>query len=103
MQLKSNDTVLIIKGRDRGKQGRIQQVFTKNETVLVEGANIVKRHTKGSPPAVQPGIIQKEMPVKACNVILICTQCNKPTRIGRKILSDGTSARTCHQCKEVIE
>ena len=77
MQLKSNDTVLIIKGRDRGKQGRIQQVFTKNETVLVEGANIVKRHTKGSPPTVQPGIIQKEMPVKVLSITFDTKKCNE--------------------------
>ena len=103
MRLHSNDTVLVIKGRDRGKQGRIQQVFPKHNKILVEGVNIVSRHTKATGGIRQAGIIQKELPMEAANVVLVCTHCNRPTRIGVRYLADGTKARTCRKCQEVIE
>jgi large subunit ribosomal protein L24 len=103
MHLRSNDTVLVIKGRDRGKQGRIQQVFSKDNRVLVEGVNIVLRHTKATGQVRQAGIIQKELPIHAANVMAICTNCNLPTRIATRILADGTKARICKKCQEVIE
>lgn len=103
MQLRSDDTVLIIKGRDRGKQARIQQVFPKENKVLVEGVNVVMRHTKPTGGVRQAGIIQKELPVQASNVMLVCTHCTRPTRIGSRTLADGTKARVCKRCQEVIE
>jgi large subunit ribosomal protein L24 len=103
MRLRSEDTVLVIKGRDRGKQGRIQQVFPKKGRVLVDGVNIVSRHTRAASGVRQGGIIQKELPIQAANVMLVCTHCNRPTRIGARTLSDGTKARTCKRCQEVIE
>ena len=103
MRLRSDDTVLIIKGRDRGKQGRIQQVFPKKGRVLVDGVNIVSRHTRAAAGVRQGGIIQKELPIQAANVMLVCTHCNRPTRIGTRLLVDGTKARTCTRCQEVIE
>ena len=103
MRLRSDDTVLVIKGRDRGKQGRIQQVFPRKGRVLVDGVNIVSRHTRAGSGVRQGGIIQKELPIQAANVMLVCTHCNRPTRIGAKFLVDGTKARTCMRCQEVIE
>jgi len=105
MKLRSNDTILVIKGRDRGKQGRISQTFPKGNKVLVEGVNVVKRHTKATGAVRQAGIIQKELPIQAANVILMCTQCSRPTRIGFRTLADGTKARVCknRNCGEVIE
>ena len=103
MQLRGNDNVLVIKGRDRGKQGRIQQVFPKENKVLVEGVNFVMRHTKATGRVRQAGIIQKELPIRASNVVLICSQCNLPARVGSRILADGTKARICKKCQEVIE
>jgi large subunit ribosomal protein L24 len=103
MRLHSDDTVMVIKGRDRGKQGRITQVFPSKSKVLVEGVNIVLRHTKSTAGVRQAGIIQKELPIQACNVVLICTHCERPTRIGVKFLADGTKARMCKRCQEVIE
>ncbi len=101
--MRSEDTVLVIKGRDRGKQGRIQQVFPHKGKVLVEGVNIVKKHTRASGGVRQAGIIQKELPMPAANVMLICTHCNRPTRIRVRVLADATKARTCTHCQEVIE
>lgn len=103
MRLRSEDTVLVIKGRDRGKQGRIQQVFPQKGKVLVEGINIVKKHTRATGGVRQAGIIQKELPMQAANVMLICTHCSRPTRIGVRVLADATKARMCTRCQEVIE
>ena len=93
----------IIKGKDRGKQGRVTQALPKQGKVLVEGINLVKRHTKATAKVSQAGIIQKELPLRVNNVMLICTHCNEPSRISHKILDDGTKARVCKKCKEVIE
>ena len=103
MRFRSDDNVLVIKGRDRGKQGRIQKIQRSNNKVLVEGVNIVKKHQKPSQGVRQGGIIQKELPIPVGNVMLVCTQCNKPTRIGYQFLADGTKARVCRLCEEVIE
>ena len=103
MRLKTNDIVQIIKGRDRGKSGRITKTIPEKDVVLVEGMNVVQRHTKATPGVRQAGIIQKESPLKAANVMLICNHCTKPTRIGTKMLADGTRARVCVKCEEVIE
>jgi large subunit ribosomal protein L24 len=105
LKLRANDNVLVIKGRDRGKQARIQQTFPKGNKVLVEGVNVVLRHTKPSPNVRQAGIIQKELPISAANVMLVCTHCGRPTRVGFQTLADGTKARICSNatCKEVIE
>ncbi|MBM3933672.1 MAG: 50S ribosomal protein L24 [SAR202 cluster bacterium] len=103
MNVRKEDTVLVLRGRDRGKQGKVQQVLPKHGKVLVEGVNMVSRHAKASATVRQAGIIQKEMPLLAANVMLVCTHCSKPTRVGHRKLADGTKARVCKQCKEVIE
>ncbi len=76
MRFRSDDNVLIIKGRDRGKQGRIQQVYKSNNKVLVEGVNIVKKHQKPAQGVRQGGIISKELPIPSANAMLVCPQCN---------------------------
>ena len=103
MDIRSNDQVTVTKGKDRGKQSRVTQALPKQGKVLVEGINLVKRHTKATGTVSQAGIIQKELPLRVSNVMLICTHCNEPSRISRKILDDGTKARVCKKCKEVIE
>ena len=105
MRFRADDNVLVIKGRDRGKQARIQQTLPKEGKVLVEGVNVVMRHTKPTGTLRQAGIIQKELPIQAANVMLICNHCNKPTRVTSRRLADGTKARVCRNdgCGEVIE
>ena len=103
MRFRTEDMVLVIKGRDRGKQGRVQQVDLKKNKLLVEGVNVAMRHTRPTPGARQGGIIQKEMPIEAANVMLVCMHCTRPARIGYQRLADGTKARVCNRCKEVIE
>ena len=103
MRLRSNDNVIIIKGRDRGKQGRIQRTMPASGMVLVDGVNVVMRHTKPTTQVRQGGIIQKEMPIHASKVMLICNHCQQPTKIASRFLADGTKARACRKCQEVIE
>ena len=105
MKLRTSDNVLVIKGRDRGKQGAITHILLDKRKVVVEGVNVVVRHTKSTGTVRQAGIIQKEMPLHAANVMLICTHCNRPTRVGSRMLADGTKARVCTRkgCREVIE
>ena len=103
MRLHTNDNVLVTKGRDRGKQGRVSRVLTKEEKVVVEGINVSTRHQKPTGAFRQGGMIQKEMPVPVSIVALICANCTKPTRIGYQRLADGNKARFCTKCKEIIE
>lgn len=103
MRVHRNDTVLVTKGRDRGKQGRVTQALPRENKVIVEGVNVVRRHVRPNRTLRQAGIIQKELPIPTANVMLICTHCNRPTRVGIRFLADGTKARTCKKCQEVIE
>lgn len=102
MKIKKDDTVLVIAGKDRGKTGKVHRVDAKHERVVVSGVNMIKRHTKPRGTARQAGIIEREAPLHISNVALICTRCNKPTRVGYRILDDGSKARICRACDEVI-
>lgn len=103
MNIHKNDTVLVIQGRDKGKQAKVQRVLPKEGLVFVEGVNMVKRHTKGRPGLRQAGIMSKEAPLSVSKIVLVCTHCGKPSRIGRKSMEDGSKARICRKCHEVIE
>jgi len=102
LNLKKGDTVVVLSGKDKGKQGKIIQALPKKMQVVVEEVNKVKRHTKPSLKAPQGGIIQKEMPLNVCKVQLICPACNKPTRIAHKLV-DGKNLRVCKHCAEVVQ
>ena len=103
MKIHKNDNVLLIKGKDRGKQGRVQRVLPSEGRVVVEGVNMISRHTKARPGLRQAGIITREAPMDVSKVLLVCTQCGKPTRTGKKQLQEGSKARVCKKCQEVIE
>ena len=103
MKLRVDDMVLITRGRDRGKTGQVQRIFAKQDKVLVEGINVVSRHTKATGNIRQAGIVQKELPIPVANVRLICPHTNKPTRVGYAKLADGAKARVSKVSKEVIE
>jgi len=103
MKIRKNDTVMVIAGKDKGKKGKIRFAYPKNERVLVEGVNLIKRHTKPTGQVRQAGIIEREEPIKVSDVMLVCSKCNQPTRIGSRFLEDGRKVRTCHRCNEVID
>lgn len=90
MRIKANDVVQVMSGRDRGKRGRVLKVFPKQDMVLVEGVNKVFKHVRPNRRSPQGGRLSKEMPLAACRVMLVCPQTGKPTRIGARILADGT-------------
>ena len=102
LHVKKGDTVVVLSGIDKGKQGKVISAMPKAGKVVVEGVNKVKRHSKPSLKVPQGGIITKEMPLHACKVQLVCPACNKPTRIGHKDVN-GKNSRVCKKCGEVIE
>ena len=103
MDIRKNDTVLVTSGKDRGKQGKVRQVLPHEGRVIVEGANIAKRHVKARGTTRQAGIVEQEAPLHLSNVNLVCTKCHKPTRVGARVLEDGTRVRLCRKCGEVID
>nr|WP_161952852.1 MULTISPECIES: 50S ribosomal protein L24 [Moorella] len=103
MHVKKGDLVMVITGKDAGKKGKVLSVDRAKGRVVVEGVNVVKRHTRPTPRMPQGGIIEKEAPVASSNVMLFCNKCNRPTRIGKQFLADGTKTRVCKKCGEVID
>jgi large subunit ribosomal protein L24 len=102
MRIKKEDTVLVIVGKDKGKKGKVRQIMPKDNVLIIEGVNIIKRHMKPRGQARQAGIIEREAPLQISNVMLVCPKCNKPVRIQSKILEDGKRVRICGKCNEVI-
>ncbi|MBI2830179.1 MAG: 50S ribosomal protein L24 [Chloroflexi bacterium] len=103
MKIRKNDTVLVIAGKDRGKKGNVHFVYPKDNRVLVDGVNMIKRHTKARKDVRQAGIIEREAPIQISNVMLICNKCNQPARVGFQTLEDGRSVRVCRSCHEVLD
>jgi large subunit ribosomal protein L24 len=102
--IRKNDNVLVVTGRDRGKRGRVLRVIPAKDRVIVEGVNFIKRHTKPNPQRnVKGGIVERESPLDASNVQLVCPECGAQTRIGRKLLDDGRRVRFCVKCKGVVD
>jgi large subunit ribosomal protein L24 len=102
--IRKNDNVVVTTGKDRGKRGRVVRVVPNKNRVIVEGVNIIKRHTKANPQRnVKGGLVEREAPLHASNVQLVCPECGKPTRIGRKILGDGRKVRVCRKCEGVVD
>lgn len=93
MRIKKDDTVTVIAGNDKGKSGKVLVVYPKKNRVIVEGINMRKRHTKPSQQNQQGGIIEKEAPINASNVMLLDPKTNEPTRIGKKIIIDDKTGK----------
>jgi large subunit ribosomal protein L24 len=102
--VRKNDNVMVVTGRDRGKRGRVLRVIPAKDRVIVEGVNFIKRHTKPNPQRnVKGGIVEREAPLAASNVQLICPECGAQTRVGRKLLDDDRRVRFCVKCKGVVD
>ena len=95
MKLKKGDHVVVLKGKDRGKDGVIMRVLPDENKVIVEGVNVAKKHQKATRATMQAGIIDKDMPIDASNVAIISPKDGKATRVGYKVDSDGTKVRIC--------
>ncbi|MBQ0066968.1 MAG: 50S ribosomal protein L24 [Phascolarctobacterium sp.] len=102
MSIKKGDTVLVLSGRDKGKQGKVLEAMPKKDKVVVEGVNEVKRHTKPNQANPQGGIITKSAPLAASKLQVVCPACKKATRV-KKVLVAGKYVRACKRCGEVID
>ena len=103
MKIRKEDNVLVIAGKDRGKKGKVRFAHPDDKRVVIEGVNLIKKHTKAIRNVRQAGIIEREAPIDISNVMLVCEKCNHPTRVGFRILQDGTKTRVCRVCHEVID
>ena len=102
--VRKNDNVLVTTGKDRGKRGRVLKVLPAKNRLVVEGVNIIKRHTKPNPQRqIKGGLVEREASLHASNVQLLCPECGKPTRLGRRILTDGRKVRICRKCEGVVD
>ena len=97
MKLKVNDQIIVLRGKDKGKKGKIQKVLPQKNRVLVPGVNVYKRHTKPQGEGRPGGIIDKVFPLPVANVALLCSKCNQPTRVGYQ-LAGGEKQRICKKC-----
>lgn len=103
IQIKKDDKVKVISGKDKGKVGKVLKIIKKKNRVLVENINIVKRHTKPNAQNRQGGILESEAPIHWSNVMLMCNKCIEPVRVKQKTLDDGKKVRVCSKCNEIID
>lgn len=97
MKIKRNDTVKIISGKDRGKTGKVTHVFSDKHRIVVEGVNVHKRHQRAKKQGEKGQIVQMPMPIDVSNAVLICSACNKPARVAKKIVGKK-KVRACKKC-----
>ncbi len=103
MKIRKNDTVLVVAGKDRGKRGKVHRVFRETDKALVEGVNMIKRHMRPRPTVRQTGIVEREAPINASNLMLVCPKCSQPCRVGHRLLEEGSKVRVCRRCGETID
>lgn len=101
LNVKKGDNVIVIAGKDKGKQGKVLSASPKNEKVVVEGVSMVKRHTKPSQKLPQGGIIEKEAPIHVSNVMPYCSNCKKGVRVGH-VIENGKKIRVCRKCGKAL-
>lgn len=103
MQIRKNDSVIVIGGKERGKTGKVLRVLSDKDAVIIERLNMVKRHTKPRGPQQPGGIVEKEAGIHASNIMILCDKCNAPVRVGHKTLADGKKIRICRRCNEALD
>jgi len=104
LDIRSGDTVVVIAGKDKGKRGRVERTIPEEQRIVVAGVNVLKRHTKaGVRGNMQGGIVDFNGPIAYSNVMLVCNRCEKPTRISKQRLDDGTHIMVCKNCGERYE
>ncbi len=102
-RVKRGDTVAVVAGKERGKRGKVLRVLPAGGRVIVEKLNIIKRHQRPTQKLRQGGIIEREGTIPLSNVMVVCTKCDRPTRIGVQVLADGRKVRVCKRCSEMID
>ena len=102
MHVKRGDKVVVIAGKDKGKEGNVIAAFPEENKVIVEGVAVAKKHQKARMQGQASAIIDKEMPIDASNVMRVCPKCGKPARVGVKVIDDGSKAKYCKKCGETF-
>ena len=97
MSIRKDDTVIVLSGKDKGKQGKVLAVMPKDGKVIVEKVNVISRHQKPRKQGEEGGIIKREAPIYACKVMTVCPKCNKATRVAHKV-EGGKKVRVCKHC-----
>ena len=103
LHVKRGDTVAVISGKDKGKRGKVLHVIPGRNRAIVETLNMITRHERPSQRNPQGGMVQREAPLNASNLMVVCTKCDKPTRVGKRALEDGSRVRICKKCSEIID
>lgn len=102
VKVKKGDLVRVIVGKDKGKEGKVLRVIPRENKIIVENVHIVKRHQRPTQRLREGGIIEREAPIHASNVMVVCPSCNKPTRIGYKFVEEK-KVRYCKKCGEIVD
>ena len=104
LRVRRNDSVVVLAGKSKGRTGRVLRVYPDKGRAIVEGVNFVRKHTKANPQKnIKGGILEREAPIDASNLMIICGECGKPSRVGHKFLDDGTKVRTCRRCNGILD
>lgn len=101
--IKKNDNVMVTKGKEKGKSGKVLRILPEKQKAIVEKLNFIKRHSRPNQQMRQGGIIEKEAPLPIANLMILCPKCNKPVRVGKKRLEDGNKVRICNKCGDVLD
>ena len=102
-KIRKDDKVIVLAGKERGKIGAVLKVDLEKGRVIIEKVNMVKKHAKASTQTAQGGIIEKEAPLNISDVMIVCNKCAEPTRIGKRVLEDGSKIRACKKCGEPMD
>ena len=102
-KIKKEDKVTILAGKEKGKIGSVLRVDADKNRAIVEKVNVVKRHTRAGGKSAQGGIVEKEASIHISNLMLVCSKCAEPTRIGKRVLEDNSKVRICKKCGELLD
>ena len=103
-RVRRSDTVVVLAGKSKGRTGRVLRVYPTEGRAIVEGVNFVRKHTKANPQKnIKGGILEREAPIDASNLMIVCGECGKPARVGYKILDDGKKVRVCRRCDGILD
>jgi large subunit ribosomal protein L24 len=104
VQIKKNDQVQVLSGKDRGKNGKVLKVLPDEGRAIVEGINFIQKHTRANPQRnVKGGILPKESPIHISNLMIVCKRCGERTRVGYSHMQDGRKVRVCKSCNELLD
>lgn len=103
MNIRKNDSVMVVAGRERGKTGKVLRVLPDKDAAIIERVNLVKRHSRPRGPQQPGGIVEKEARIHVSNLMVMCDKCNAPVRVGAKVLPDGEKVRICRRCGDPLD